>query len=295
MEHAPVAGEQPLDPPDAATAQAYLDELPGVRQRREVVLDRRRLGRLYVVEGAAFAVFIGALLWTDLLRQLTGASTSSLTFSLLIVVFLWSSLSRGIRERYGARQGPRGLARVVNLVLLVAALLAAVVLFFAGSAAPAWLRIGPVLLAFVGGLWPGLALSREASGMPKLEPPLHAVMTPAGRWATLVCGLGMSVAVLLMGWITVGGPLSSTLGLISATIVIIAIVICSHLGLVTELGAMWRPPQWTAFVLSALLTGAVMVWATASPESGLTVGIAAAGVILALVLIASVWPVGSDA
>jgi len=295
MDQKPTAGQQPLDPPDAATAQAYLNELPGVQQRRDVVLDRRRLARLYMIEGAALAVFIGVLLWTDLLRRLTDAPASSSTFGLLVVLLLWNSLSLGIRERYGARQGMRGTVRVLNLVLLVTAVLWAVILIFAGAAVPAWVRAGPVLLALVGGLWPGIALNRDSRGAPRLPSPPHAVMTRPGRGATFATGMALSVTGLVTGWVAAGGILLSNLGLVLAIIMIIAITICSQLGLVTELGAMWRPPQWIAFALSALVIGAGMVRATASPEAGLTFGIAAAGTVLVLFLVASLWPAAPDA
>ena len=217
MEHAPAAGEQPLDPPDAATAQAYLDELPGVRQRREVVLDRSRLARLSLVEGAALAVFLGTLLWTDLLDRATGVPSSS-TYGLLAVLFLWSGLSLGIRERYGARQGPRGVPRVLGLVLFIVAVLWAVVLIFAGTAVPAWWRVGPALLALASGVWPAIALSRSGSGTPRPPAPPHAVMTRPGRGTTLAVGALLSVTALVTGWVSAGDPLASSLGLVLSLI-----------------------------------------------------------------------------
>ena len=295
MDQKPAAGQQPLDPPDAVTALAYLNELPGVQQRREVVLDRRRLARLYMIEGTALAVFIAALLSTDLLRRLNDAPASTSTFGLLVVLLLWNSLSLGIRERYGARQGMRGTVRVVNLVLLVTALLWAVILIFAGTALPAWLRAGPVLLALAGGLWPGIALNRDARGVPRLPSPPHAVMTRPGRGATLATGMALSVAGLVTGWVAAGDTLTSNVGLVLAITMIIAITICSRLGLVTELGAMWRPPQWIAFALSAIVVCAAMISATAAPEQGLLIGAFAAGTILVLFLIAALWPEGADA
>ncbi|MGN8026169.1 hypothetical protein [Microbacterium sp. 22242] len=295
MDHKPAAGQQPLDPPDRATAQAYLDELPGVRQRREIVLDRSRMARLYFVEGIAFGVFIAVLLWMDLLRRLTGTSSSSSTFGLLVVLLLWNGLSLGIRERYGARQGIRGTARIVNLVLLLTAVFWAVVLIFVGAAVPAWVRAGPVLLALVGGFWPGIVLNRDARGAPKPAAPPHAVMTRPGRGATFAAGVALSVTGLVTGLVAAGDILVSNLGLVCAVIVIIAIAICTRMGFITELGAMWRPPQWIAFALSALAIAVVMVRATASPPSALLFGIAAAGAILALFVVASVWPAGPDA
>lgn len=295
MDQKPVAGQQPLDPPDAATALAYLNELPGIHQRREVVLDRRRLARLYMIEGTVLAVFIAALLWTDLLRRLNDAPASTSTFGLLVVLLLWNSLSLGIRERYGARQGMRGTVRVVNLVLLVTAVLWAVILIFVGAAVPAWLRAGPVLLALIGGLWPGIALIRDSRGAPRLPSPPHAVMTRPGRGATFATGVALAVTGLVTGWVGAGDILVSNLGLVLAIVMMIAIAVCSRLGLVTELGAMWRPPQWIAFALSALVIGAGMVWATASPETGLTFGMAAACTVLVLFLVAALWPEGPDA
>ena len=294
MEHAPAAGEQPLDPPDAATAQAYLDELPGVRQRREVVLDRSRLARLSLVEGVALAVFLGTLLWTDLLGRAAGAPSSS-AFGLLAVLFLWNGLCLGIRERYGARQGPRGVPRVLGLVLFIAATLWAVVLIFAGTAVPAWWRIGPALLALASGVWPAIALSRSGSGTPRPPAPAHAVMTRPGRGATLVVGALLSVTAVVTGGVSAGDTLASNLALVCGTIAILAIALCSRMGFVSELGAMWRPPQWIAFGAAAILIAAVMVLASASPPGALMLGLAAAGAVLALFVTASLWPAGRDA
>jgi len=295
MNQKPAAGQHPLDPPDAATAQAYLDELSGVQQRREVVLDRSRMARLYVVEGIAFAVFIAVLLSTDLLRRLTGAPNSSSTFGLLVVLLLWNSLSLGIKERYGARQGMRGRVRIVNLVLILTAILWAVVLIFAGAAVPAWVRAGPVILALVGGFWPAIAVIRDARGAPKPAAPPHAVMTRSGRGATLAAGAALSVTGLVTGLIAAGNIVVSNLGLVCAVIMIIAIAICSRMGLITELGAMWRPPQWIAFAMSALAIAVVMVCATGSSQTAPIFGIAGAGAVLVLFAVASVWPTGPDA
>lgn len=59
MEQRAMRGAEPLEQPDAVTAQAYLDVLPDVRQRADGVLDLRRLGRLYIVEGIASALYVG--------------------------------------------------------------------------------------------------------------------------------------------------------------------------------------------------------------------------------------------
>ncbi|MBN9156122.1 hypothetical protein [Microbacterium sp.] len=63
---------------------------------------------------------------------------------------------------------------------------------------------------------------------------------------------------------------------------------------VPAIGAAWRPPQWTAFAISAVITCVAPIPAFATPLHGGTIGGIAAGAILALFVFAALWPAGRD-
>jgi len=295
MEQQPMRGAEPLEQPDAATARAYLDVLPGVQQRAEDVLDPRRLGRLYIVEGIASALFIGTyLLAWGLHRQSPDVPIAPLTA--LAVFLIWSFLARSVRERYGVRRVLRAARAAVYYGLVFAGVVfgLGLVLFdgLTGAFSWFWLPV-PSLLFLAGGLSVGLSLRHEGRDAPPHLAPAPAPFTRTARVGTLAVGACLAISVALSGAAAVPGWGSaiSSLGMCG---VMILFVIALLTRWCADLGEAWRTPQWSMFGFGAFTVAAVMLLVGTGPRIALVTGLALGAVVLVLAAIVSLLPERGD-
>lgn len=298
MEQEPARrGPGPLDAPDVRVAQAALDMLPGVAQRRDARLDRRRLGRILLIDAIVpTAAFVSWFL-SQLLRDPSVSVRSIPTLALLIVVLMWDQLARGLRERYGAAQALRGATRTVHGVLLGAGAAAFIVALFLTNvrgAVPILVVVLGAVLWLCAGLWGWGAMRRGSRDAPAVPMQQHAEMNVAGRIATGFFGLGLGLNAVVGPWYVAGGGFE-VLAVVAALISLAIAGVGRFAHAVPELGAAWRPAQWTVFGLSAVITCVAPVLAFADPARGVVIGVVAAGAILVLFLGAALWPVASDA
>lgn len=295
MEQEPIPGQVPLEPPDARVARAYLDVLPDVERRAERALDLRRLAQLYVVEGIVTAVYIGiyVLAW-GLQRQQEGPPTTPL--NLLAVFVIWSFLARSVRERYGARRLLGGPVRAGYYALVFAGVAFVVVLLlihaFTGKFSWFWAPV-PSLLVLAGGLWVGSALRKDAGNQPLRVAPKHLPFTRKARIGTAVLGTCLAVSVAasgtagLTGW---GRAVSS----FSMCAVMIVWLIAQLSGVASDLGEIWRTPQWCLFAFGALATAAMVLLTSVRADLAPPVGAALAAVVLIVSVIVSLGPERDD-
>lgn len=288
-------GAEPLEQPDAVTAQAYLDVLPDVRQRADGVLDLRRLGRLYIVEGIASALYVGVyfIAW-GLHRQNPDLPIAPM--SLLAVLLIWSFLAREVREGYGARRVLRGARAVAyyGLAITGAVLGLALVLIdgFLGAFSWFWLPL-PSLLFLAGGLSAGLSLRHDGRYDPSRTAPARAPFTRTARVGTLAVGACLAISVALSGVAAVPGwgPGVSSLG-------VCAVVILSLIAVLTrwcaDLGGTWWAPQWTMFGFGASAAAAMVLLTSTRPALAPALGFALGAVVLVLAAIVSRLPGRGD-
>ncbi|KJL30847.1 hypothetical protein RS86_03792 [Microbacterium azadirachtae] len=288
-------GAEPLEQPDAATAQAYLDVLPDVRQRAEGVLDLRRLGRLHIVESIAIALYVGIFFvaW-GLHRQSPELPIAPL--NALAVFLIWSFLARAVRERYGARRVLRGARAGVYYGLAVAgaALGLALVVIDGVTGAFSWFWLpGPPLLFLAGGLAAGLSLRHEGRNDPSRLAPARAPFTRTARVGTMAVGACLAISVAVSGAAAVPGWGSAVSSFAMFGIMILYLVALLT-GWCADLGETWWAPQWIMFGFGASAVMAMVLLVSTRPGIALATGFALGAVVLILAAIVSLLPERDD-
>ena len=283
--------------PGREAAQAALDALPGIAGRRERAIDHRRLGRILFFEAIVpTAAFVSWFL-AQLVRDPSVDARSLPTLALLVVMLMWGQLVRGLRERYGAAQALRGAPRLVHQVLagasVAAFLLALVITFLRGDAPVLLVALGGVL-GLGAGAWAWGAMRRDAGEAGSVPVPVHAEMNTAVRIATGCFGLGFAL-IAAVGPLSVTGGVFGALSVVAAVLAVAIAVLGRFSNAVPAIGAAWRPPQWTAFAISAVIACVAPIPALATPLFGGAIGGIAAAAILVLFVVAALWPAGPDA
>lgn len=277
VEHRPIRGQEPLAPPTADIARAYLDEIGSVVRRREALIDRRRMARLAGIEAIVLAVYVTVMMFSF------GESIGSPFVIVVALLLIWLQFAMELRESYGGQPRLSSTAQRLYLSFGLAAVAAVVV--------GAWLQaIGidiPVLARFLPGIvllgvFGGRAL-RELRRAPEALPDERVSFTTGARWATAVLGAVIGLGI----WVTASPE--STFGAAFAPIVMVALLAWSFAAYVTDklpaLGAIWQWPQWTAFALGAAALIAVMLLSlhTDAGNAALAAALAVGSALLLLV------------
>lgn len=253
MEQRPIPGHDPLAPPTADVARAYLDEIGTVVQRRESLIDRRRMARLAGAEAIVLAVYLTVMMFSF------GKSVGSPFMMIVALLLVWIQFSAELRENYGGQPRLSGTSQRVYLAFGLGAVLAAMVVI--------WLQIVgveiPVLARFV----PGIALLAVFGGRalhtlhraPQALPDDRDPFSTGARYATA----GLGIVVGLGVWATASGE--SMLAAILSPFVMVLLLGWSIAAYASSklpaLGAIWRWPQWSAFALGGAILVAVMLLA----------------------------------
>ncbi|WP_295013914.1 hypothetical protein [uncultured Microbacterium sp.] len=272
-------------------ARAALDALSEVDARRDAVLDRRRLGRLFLIEAFVVVAVFGC--WLVAQRAVAGrAPGPSLTALPIVVLALqWDQLTRGLRERTRARIGLRGSARAVHLGLTVTGVLAFLVSSFlvvARHEVPVPLIALGVLLTLAGGTWGWAVLRGPARGRAVVPAAQHLEMTVVGRVATGLFGLGLGLIAAAAPWLLAGGVYAALA--VVATVISLAIAVVGRFSrAVAELGAVWSAPQWTAFGISGAIICGGLILAGFRPALGAVTGVVSAIAVLVVFAVAACW------
>lgn len=239
MEHKPEAGAVPLEPPTAAVAQAYLEESARVAQRREQHIDRRAAARLLLIEGAAFGVYLVALM-------LIFPPDASMNVAVLIVPFLiWTQLASTLRDEYGyQRRGREQRLRTIVVIIVLVMVLGALAAVFAGVDIPPGVRPLPGVLSF--GLYGVLAWDERRRAT---SAPIRRERTPftrSVRVTTIAIGIALGAVI---------GSAAST-ALIAAAVmaaVMLALAVWLLTAVVTGGSAVataWGAFHWTCFAIA---------------------------------------------
>lgn len=273
MEQTPVGGQPPLDPPSADVARLYLEEAQVVERRTEERVDRRRVARLYLIDGAALSVLCTVLL-------LSVGARSSMTMLLIAPFLLWLQLEGQLRRAYGFRESGGRLDRSWRFMFLGIWLVTMVIGFWFGTTEiPRALLFLPALLSVAGFGWLSLRERRKAQRVP-LPPRAVPPMRRGDRLATAAIGIALGVFVsVAVASIEVTGIV---LGVFLLGILVWA-QIAERRGGIPQLGELWRWPQWTAFSLGcAVLTASVLLAARTDLVTP-AISIAAGGVVAVLI------------
>ncbi|MGM7678018.1 hypothetical protein [Microbacterium sp. A94] len=288
MEQRPVDGHDPLAPPTADIAQAYLDELSAVQSRREEHVDRRGAAWLALAEAITISVYV------TIAGFAIGMTSANSAFLIVLALFLlWTQLGNERREELGGINRSRARTWVAGIgigALMIIFLLGRLVAALVGGEIPLVIYFLPGLIALA---VVGVPAVRDIRAFrPVGEQPRHRHLTTPERWATVTIG------VIMAGSIWVLGVGSELLILTLAPVLMFAYLAWWVAGRISErlpvLGAVWAWPQWLAFIL-----GGVAVTATISVQ---LLGLAAsastfaplAAVVILLVFVASAFMDGRD-
>ena len=269
MDQKPVAGQDPLEQPDAGIAQRFLDEADAVAERRDRTVNCRALAWLQIANTTVLSVYL--LVFCTLLRS-EGGLAQVLVFAFLV----WGQISSGMAQRWGMQ---RRLSRsrwplFVGGGILVAiafGLMLAAVFVPSFPVVPVYVSIGLFALSFGGYAVAGLIRARR-DPRPQASPRMP--LDPAARWGTILVGAAFGALVALAG-----AP-DDVLRAILLLFVVLGIAVWlfasgTELGL-SEIGAVWRWPHVLAVaVAGGVLVGVVLLDLGARGLSSVAVGLGA--------------------
>ena len=276
MDQRPIEGAAPLPVPNSDIAQAYLDQVRAVRERREAGVDRRGAAWIGLVNAITLAVYI-----TVIAVGIGEPSASSSFISFVGVYMLWVQFANERRERYGVigyGVSPRwGIAIVLGVVLLVAL----AVFFIAGILGvemPFFVRLIPGVLALVVLGAPAL---RSILSSPIADAPVHRLRLPnSARLATIVIGAMMALGICVL---SVGDEvLRPFFGLLLMLGILGWWTAARVSPRVPALGAVWAWPQWTAFATSGGMIATILLLQVSGSTTLLGYGPIGAAVVFCL-------------
>lgn len=290
MEQKSAHDAAPLEPPTPDVAQAYLDEVGAVEQRREEHIDRRAVGWLSVVNAVVLSLF----LYLTIVGLRDGATT--VTQPVLFAMLIWGQLTTGLAARNGVQWQPTrrrwvmvfGVA--VLCVVVVGSMFAAV--FAADVLDCAVVYVAP-LVTFVALTGIGVRQLWQARGPRPARRRPRPSLSPGMRMATVALG------IILGGLTAIMSVPESALTAVLLLLLVLVIMAWMFAGLSSNLGlptlvAQWGWPQFTAYGVSTFALFASAAWALfGAPATIPFAAIAGAAVMVLFVLAATLG--GRDA
>ena len=253
MDQRPIEGAAPLPAPNSDIAQAYLDEVRAVRERREAGVDRRGAAWIGLVNAFTLAVYI-----TVVAIGIGETSASSSFIAFVGVYLLWVQFANERRERYGVigyGASPRWVIAIMLSVILLVALAVFFIANIVGMEMPFFVRLIPGALTLVVLGAPAVRSIRRAS---PANAAVHRLrLSNSARLATIVTGAMMALGVWVL---SVGGEvLRSFFGLLLMLAILGWWTAARVSKRVPALGAVWAWPQWTAFAASVGMIATILL------------------------------------
>lgn len=273
MEHKPMRGAEPLDPPSPELARQYLEEVRQVEQRLAGHVDLRAAAWRSILASAQLAVAFTVLL---LVTRVGG-----FTVPLLPVILVIGQIGAGFAERHGAQWRVRGAQWVIVALLAAAFGISFIWLTAEPADRPLWAFLIPGALFLASGGWIAAVQLRRARGAARLTAERPAPMPSATRIATAVLGIVLGCCAAFLG---IDDELTSSL---AYTAILIAVPVWMLLwrfdfGL-PALGRYWSWRQEAAYGLSLAIVLALCLL-RAYTDGALWHLTVAGGVIAALAL-----------
>lgn len=254
MEQRPIPGQEPLAPPTADVARAYLEEIGLVHARREERIDRRRIAWFSLADAVVLSIYVTIAAFA-IGEPLVGSS-----FVVLIAVFcIWMHLALERRESYGASGPPISKTRSVAIgfvVILMVVVVSGFVISFIGLALPVPVRVVPGVLALV---ILGVPAVREIRRSPRWVQSVQRWPLSGGT-RLMTVGLGVLMAG---GALAVAADPEQLWGHFLGLTLIVSYLAWSVAARISDrlpaLGALWAWPQWTAFAVAGVAVAAIML------------------------------------
>lgn len=288
MDQLPMDGAEPLAPPNAETARAYLEELEVVRSRRESRIDRRALAAFSLINAVVLSVYVTIAVCT------IGVTPTNTLFLVFLAIFLlWVQLGAEYRESHGALGSPLSSSRAVTFSI-VAVLVVAIIGGFVASLVSAEL---PVLVRWVPGI-----LVLLLTGVPAVRDMRRSVrrdatvqrrrLLRAEQWATIAIGAIMAASIWVLG---AGNPIVVPF---FAMLLMGGYLAWWIAGRISErlpaLGAVWARSQWSVFAIAGGVIAAIMLGHILGLSATVTAFAPFSAVIVLLLFIGSAFLDGRD-
>ena len=243
MEQRPESGAAPLDPPSAAIAQAYLEESARVTQRREQFIDRRAAARLLLAEGAAFGVYLVALMFAF-------PPAAGLNTVVLIVPFLiWTQLVITLREEYGyQRRGREQRLRTVVVIIIAVMVIGAVATLFLQVDLPWGIRLLPGVVSFA--LYALLARSEWRHATTESIGRERTPFTRTVRFTTIGIGVALGITVSSAA----ATDLVAAIAMVVVMIALSAWLLTATITRGTAVATAWGAFHWICFAVAGSVT-----------------------------------------
>lgn len=282
MEQTPMRATEPLEPPAADVARAYLDEAESLEERREARIDRRMLGWLHLTDG----LVVGALFSAALFVMRSDASQAHLWLLVLVALIIWMEFAGQVRDRLGVRLPwfrswslPYLAVFIPTLViawalptipqpslLLVLAPIGISVVVFGVLAARQWRRA---------------RAQNQSSMRDETEP-----FTRKAAVATVAAGVILAALVIAAG---VSEQTGATIALVLLCVLLVVTIATRTGSWVPVLGRVWLRPQWAALIIAGVLFVASLVLSAAVPTARLPVAAATGAFTMLLFVTVAVW------
>lgn len=243
MEQRPESGAAPLDPPSAAMAQAYLEESARVAKRREQFIDRRAAARLLLAEGAAFGVYLIALMFAF-------PPAAGLNAVVLIVPFLiWTQLVITLREEYGyQRRGREQRLRTMVVIIIAVMVIGALTTLFLHVDLPWGVRLLPGVVSFA--LYALLARSEWRQATSESVGRERTPFTRTVRVTTIGIGVALGISVTSVATTALAAAIAMVVVMIALSAWLLTATITGG----TAVATAWGVFHWVCFALAGSTT-----------------------------------------
>lgn len=261
MEQRPMNGAEPLVPPTADVARAYLEELERVRSRREERIDRRALAVFSLTSAVVLSVYV------TIASFAIGASQMNSSFIVLVALFLlWVQLGSEYRENHGAIGSPLSRSRSVSIGFAAVLIVVVFAAFFAaaiGVGLPAPVRMIPGLLTLS---IIGIPAVREVRRSKRISAAAdRRSLTVSERWATIGIGAIMAASIWILA---VGGAVLLPIFAMALMIVYVTWWVAGRISeRLPAPGTVWAWPHWSAFAVAGSAVAALMIAQLLEPSA----------------------------
>ena len=279
MDHKPMRGIEPLEPPTPDLAQSYLDEIDVIERRRDERIDRRTAGWQLAFNGLGVAVVL-----TAYLLVVRGSDGAMALQPMLFLLILWGQIGVGVAERSGVRwrtSGKRPWQVIVVILLAIVAVCSFMVLLIDSAERPLWAFFVPGAIVAIGFGGPAAVQFLRSRGRAAVIELPYEPMPRASRLATAGLGLLLGLAVLAVGY---GSTLFASVGSTILMFAMVAWILASRTDAGPQaLGRFWRWPQILAYLLGvAVVIGLSLLEVYTDVMQSWMIGLCAVLVVLLL-------------
>lgn len=274
-----MGGAEPLLPPTAEVASAFLDAAGLVERRREERIDRRMLGWLHLIDGAV----VGALLSAVLVSMQWGPPGRQIPLLIIVALVIWMECAGELRDRTGFQQSWLRSWSVPYLIVFVPTM--ALGLMPPGDLPSDLLVLVPLVVSLVA--FGSLATKQWRSARPDESVVRAESERFTGRAAISTTVVGALIGAMIAA-VGLGDPASGSVVALVLMCVLLGITIAKRAwASVPGLAQGWRRPQWIALSVAAVVFLALIGLGAWTSLVTIQVSLSAGAAVFAMFLVVS--------